>query len=163
MKSWQSPSLWVRLPAMSRLVQRRTVIAATLVIPTFAGCAAIRKVIAKVLPIVVELAELLDAIDARAQEHFKQNPDADAEKTYAQIMAKAHLALSTVTRVAKGVEAAGDQDLEAAFSEFKKAYGDILALLGPLGVVVPTDDGTFSAPGDGGPLQVPAPDTLTLE
>lgn len=143
-------------------MNRRTFLLSSSVALSASGCAAIAKVIEVILPLVVEAAEILDAIDAKAQVYFKANPDPETESTYGQIMSRAKLALSAITRAAKGAQSAEDQDLDAAFIEFRQAYSDILALLGPFGIVAPSTDGTFSAAVNDGPLMVPAADMLVL-
>ena len=64
--------------------------------------------------------------------------------------------------MAKGGDQAAKQNVDAAFSEFKKAYAELLLILGPLGVVTPAlNDGALGYTVDG-PLVVPQPEALTL-
>lgn len=127
---------------------------------TLSGCAAL----AKWLPIVInslgQAAQVLDSIESVADSYFAANPDPEKQKRYARVMGAARASLAASHAAAKGGDAAAKQDVDKAFAEFQKAYQEILALLGPLGVVAPADDGTLGAPADG-PLRVPA--QLTLE
>ena len=126
------------------------------------ACAALAKWLPVVISALGEAGQVLDAIDGVALAHFEANPDAEARKTYGQIMSRARSSLALAHRLSKGTDDASKQKINEAFGEFKKAYQDLLALLGPLGVVAPSTDGAMSAPTDDGPLLVPPPESLTL-
>jgi hypothetical protein len=137
-------------------------VAALALAPAVSGCAALTKIAATVVKVIAKYGPLLDAIDSQAQAHFAKNPDPDVEEKYNHAMAKAKLALAALDEGAKGTAAATQQDLDTAFGHFQKMYSAVLGILGPLGVVAPSTDGTMSAPADGGPMTVPAPEALSL-
>lgn len=143
------------------MIRRAFIIAALLL--TVPGCAAFAKWLPVVISVLGEAGQVLDAVDNAAGSYFAANPDEEKQKTYGRIMSKARSSLALAHRAAKGTDAAAKQDVDTAFGEFKKAYQDLLALLGPLGVVAPAQgDGAMSAPAGDGPLLVPPPETLTL-
>jgi len=116
-----------------------------------------------VISVISEAAVVLDSIEAAGNDHFARNPDEATAKKFRKGISKARSSLALASRLSKGTDAAAKQDIDAAFDEFKKAYSDVLALLGPLGVVAPSSgDGTMAAPDGDGPLMVPPPEAFTL-
>ncbi len=145
------------------MLRRRTFLSAAAAGAGSSGCAALAKWLPTVISVLGESAQVLEAIEAVADQHFRENPDEPTEKRYRQIMATARSALSLAHRLSKGADAASKQKVDKAFAEFKVAYQDLLALLGPLGVVAPAQDGdAMRAPVGDGPLLVPPPESLTL-
>lgn len=128
-----------------------------LVVP---GCAALAQVLPTVIATVTEAITWLEAIDSVAEEYFNSNPDPATKKAYKKLYARAQTALSAAMRASRAAEKLGQEDIDAAFEEFRKAYQDIVVLLGSLGVVsVGYGSSTLeAAPGD--PMLVPPPEDL---
>lgn len=124
------------------------------------GCAAIARIASVVAEAITEYGPILDVIASAADDYFDANPDAD-RASYAKAMAKARLALSATMHAARGATESTDQDVDAAFEEFRKAYQDVLAILGPLGVASPSTKHVLTV-GPAGVVHVPPPESLTL-
>jgi len=117
-----------------------------------------------VIAAVTEAQAILDAIDAAASRYFVASPNSEAHKRYARAMARARLSLSAAMRTAQGAEKLDQQKVDEAFQEFRKAYQDLLAVVGPLGIAAPTKDGAVSlAVAEDGALLVPEPMALKLQ
>ena len=126
------------------------------------GCPFIAKWLPSVITTIAQAGEVLDAIETTANVFFQgEGAQSDREK-FAHGMAKTRLALGAVSHAAKGAQHSDRQDVDKAWQEFQKAYQDILALLGPLGVVTVTEDGSFGASADG-PLKVPSHTALRFD
>lgn len=116
---------------------------------------------AEVLPYLTEASEVLDAIDVQAQAHFRANPNPELERRYDTAMSKARLGLSAAARASEGTKELAGADVESGFDQYEKAFREIMAILGPLGVVRPTGDGDALQAGEGdGVLLVPLPRAL---
>ena len=145
----------------------RLVLLAALLIPasTLMGCGAVIGTVAalatKVLPIIVEAAAVLDAIDLQAKQHFKQNPNRELEEKYVKAAARARLALSAASRASEGTRELDGGDVEAAFNQYEKAFQEVVGVLGPLGVVRPSVDGNLQAGSGSGALEIPLPRALS--
>ncbi len=163
---WQSRSLRGSLRSMVKHLLVRLLLITALAVPAFCltGCQGVLGQVAavamKVLPIITEAAAILDAIDLQAKAHFKANPNRELEEQYVVAAAKARLSLSAASRALKGTEHLDGADVEAAFDEYEKAFQEVMALLGPLGVVRPTADGALLVSADGA-LLVPMPLALS--
>lgn len=117
----------------------------------------------KVISTLTQAGSLLDAIDVKAREHFAAHPDEGLQRKYNDKMAKARIIVSAAAHASRGGDALAREDVNKAWAEFKPLYGEILALLGPLGVVAPSADGAVGVPENGGPLLVPPPEALQLD
>jgi len=134
----------------------RALVLALALVFTVGSCAAVVASLPKVIAIVSDASLILDAIDGFVSNVFKAKPDPELEKKVDTAIAKARLALAAANRTATGAENLSQSQLTEAFSDFRVAYQDVLALVGPLGVT------TGNGPGNGlkaapGTLQVPEP------
>lgn len=146
---------------MTRPLTRRTVLVAMFSSAATTGCAQLVRIAAEVAELITEYGPILDAMHAAAERYFAGEPDVD-RAAYDAAMETARLTLSAMQHIARGTEQAARKDVAAAFEQFVAAYRVVLAILGPLGVVAPSPDGTVSAPAAGAPLLVPAPEALRL-
>jgi hypothetical protein len=148
---------------LRRQALRLALLSAFLALPvTMTGCATLAKWLPAVIGAIGKAEAVLDAIEIQANAYFEANPDPDKKKKYVALLSKAHSLIAATHASMKGADAAAKQDVDTTWAEFKKVYQEILGLLGPLGIVAPSQDGTLSASPDG-PLMVPPPDAMTLE
>jgi hypothetical protein len=143
---------------MLRKLVMLALLSAFLALPT-GGCAAIAKALPYVITGLVEAGNVLDSVEAEANVYFAQHPDAD-RKPFDVALAKTRQAFAGATHAARGADDLTQQDVDAGFADFVKAYNALIELAGPLGIVVPAQDGVLMAPGDGGPLRVPTGEQL---
>lgn len=136
---------------------------APLVVVSTGGCAALVPVLSKVVAAVTEAGQILDMIDASVRSWFARKPDPELEKDYARAMGAARLALSAALKTTTGVERLSQEDVDAAFADFRQAYGDVVALLTAAGVAKPAGTEAFvMASADGEALTLPTPMALSL-
>lgn len=114
--------------------------------------------LASSLPTVIAYAQdgfvIVDQIVHFVDAFFVAHPDAVLQKKVDVAAAKAKSALNLAIRLASG---AGDLDqakVDEAFAEFRSAYIELIALVGPMGV---TSGGNRAAATPGGGLKVPEP------
>lgn len=143
---------------------RAIALSVALVVAT-GSCAAVVSTLPKVISIVSDAALIVDQIDSFASAIFKVKPDADLEKKVSEAIILARKALAFANRTAAGAENLSQAQLVAAFDDFRIAYQDLLALVGPLGVT--TGGGAGASGSDAGTLgvarlQVPEPLALRL-
>ena len=124
------------------------------------GCKSLLPIITEIISVASEAGQILDAIDAAADHYFKNNPAPEVEKEYRDSMAKARLSLATVYKLSKGAEHLNNDEVIAAFADFREAYKNLQKLLGPLGIV--SEDGLLMAMPGQKPLQLPEPEALTF-
>jgi hypothetical protein len=135
---------------------RAFVLALSLVVAA-SSCAAVVASLPKVIAVVTDASLILNQIDSFVNGVFTVKPDAELQKKYAQAMEVARKALAAANRIAAGSEHLTQQQVAEAFADFRVAYQDLLALVGPLGVS--TGNGDKAAPGM---LNVPEPLALKL-
>lgn len=136
----------------------RTAALALALVATLPGCGAIISALPHVIAAVVDAVQVLDAIEAFVKRYFVENPDPPRELAVGKAIAKARGSLNAALRVAQGTEKLDQQKVDAAFADFKVAYQELLALVGPLGV---KPAGTLAASPNG--LTVPTPMALKLK
>jgi hypothetical protein len=124
---------------------------------TVGSCAAVVASLPKVIAVVTDASLILNQIDSFVNGVFAVKPDAELQKKYAVVMAATRKALAAANRIATGSQDLTQSQINDAFAEFRAAYQDLLALVGPLGVT--TGNGDKAAPGT---LQVPEPLALSL-
>jgi hypothetical protein len=134
-------------------------VALVLLVSLALGACSLLSVIAKVLPYITEAGNVVDAIEAYADQAFAQNPNPDLQHKVTVGIAKSRQALDTVNAAARGAESLANEDLVAAFNRFREAYEALLALTQPLGNVRVQLPGAMLAV-EGDVLFVPTPETL---
>lgn len=123
------------------------------------GCAAIATALPHVIAAVVDAVQILDAIEAFVAQYFAAQPDKEKELKVAKAIAKTRAALNVALRSVEGAEKLDQQKVDEAFTSFKQAYQELIAIVGPLGV---KPAGALMATQDGG-LQVPEPRAMRLQ
>ena len=106
------------------------------------GCAAFGAVIGA-LPTITQLVQdamlVLDQIDSTARPFFEREENADLLREYDRRMFQAKKTLQVALRASEGGQKLNDEEIDAAFAEFREAYKDLLGLL--------RDSGLMSAEG----------------
>ncbi len=122
-----------------------------------AGCPQVIRALPTVVSTVQEAAMVLDTIEDFSRGYFVVKPDAEKQKKVSQAIAKCRAALSATLHATSGAQEFDQKDYDASFAEFKKAYEELLNVVGPLGV---RQAGALSAAPTGDSLEVPGPDTI---
>lgn len=129
-------------------------ILATFMLMIEPGCATL----APYLPTAIAWAQdgmiILDQIQRFVDAAFARHPNPELQAKAEKAAARARAALSLALRTASGADKLNQAQLDAAFAEFKAAYLDYTALVGPLGV---SSGGARLAASPGGGLVVPEP------
>lgn len=109
-------------------------LALMLAAPACATVAAVAPHLPTIIAAVTDGLMVLDAIESFIDRYYKQNLDAASEAKVRLGLARARGALNTALRVGQGAEKLDRAQVDEAFAEFRVAYLELLALVGPLGV-----------------------------
>ena len=125
-----------------------------LAVPVLAapGCATVAAYLPTVIAAVQDGALVVDTIERFADRYFAAKPNPELQKKADQAIARTRSALDAALRTASGAQDLNDAKVDEAFAEFRRAYTDMVALLGPLGLS--TGEGLRASPGG---LTVPTP------
>ena len=123
------------------------------------GCAAVAPYLPAVIAAVTDGGLVVDTIDRFVDRYFETRPNAELQKKIDVAIARTRSALDAALRIASGAQDLNQAKIDEAFAEFRRAYQDLLALTGPLGVMSGSG-GRLQARPDG--LLVPEPMALTL-
>jgi len=124
------------------------------------GCATVAANLPAVLAAINDGTLVLETIADFVKNYFALNPNKDLEAKIDAAITKARMALDTALRIANGAQNIDQAKIDEAFSDFKAAYADLIALIGPLGMKV---QGTMLTASSTGGLIVPEPLALTLK
>jgi hypothetical protein len=102
---------------------------------------------------------VLDSIQTFVDTYFRLKPNQDLQSKVADAMARTRSALNAALRISQGAEKLDQAKIDEAFADFRRAYADLLVLLGPLGVQ--QQGGSLKATPGG--LAVPEPLGLTIK
>lgn len=142
-------------------MMKKTLLVSIFSIFLLCGCASILSALPTVIAAVTDAALVLDAIDSFVDKYFENNPEPALEMKVEEAMNAARASLNIALRVTNGVDDLSREDAIAAFSEFKRAYEELLVLVEPLGVKQALgDQGMLSASKN--VLYVPKPLALQL-
>lgn len=122
-----------------------------------AGCAQLASVLPDVIAYVQDGTQVLDAIDVFVNQYFAAHPNPTEQAKYTKAMADARAALQTALHAAQGTQHLDQASVDAAFSDFKAAYLELMTIVKPYGVsqsMYPSNKATVS---DRGELLVPEP------
>lgn len=122
------------------------------------GCAAVMSFLPTVIAAVSDATMILDQIQTFVTNYYRDHPDATKEKQAMLALAKARSALIGAQRAAQGAEKLDQKKIDEAFQDFKVAYQEVLAIVGPLGVT--SGDGLHATEHG---LTVPTPEALNLK
>lgn len=123
------------------------------------GCAAIGAALPGIIAAVTDGAAIIDAIERFVSNYFLSHPDPEAQKRIGEAVLKCRVALNVALRSAQGASKLSDEQVDAAFADFKVAYLELIGLTKPYGVVPAGGNRLRAAPG-GGVLEVPEPMAL---
>lgn len=136
-------------------------LAASMAAATNVSCSALVHV-PKIIQAVDVTIQVIDAIDDFADNLFEVQPNPELQKTVKQAVARAKIGLQAGKDALQGVEKVSQAQYLEAFAEFRAAYEQVLALLGPLGLQVQGGElRARAAPGGG--LTVPPATELPLK
>lgn len=105
------------------------------------GCAELLTFLPKVIAGVTDAQMVLDKIEDYVDALFTVQPNPKLQRSIDIAMDRCRTALNVALRTTSAAKELSEADVEAAFSDFKKAYRNLLVLVEPLGV-------TEGAPGD---------------
>lgn len=123
------------------------------------GCAAVAPYLPTVIAAVTDGGLVIDTIDKFVDRYFEARPNAELQKKVDIAVARTRSALDAALRIASGAQDLNQAKVDEAFLEFRLAYQDLLALVGPLGVMAGGGGKLQARPGG---LVVPEPMALTL-
>ena len=116
------------------------------------GCATVAAYLPTVIAAVQDGALVVDTIERFVDRYFEAKPNPEKQKQADQAIARTRSALDLALRTASGAQDLNDAKVDEAFAEFRRAYTDLVVLLGPLGLA--TGEGLRASPGG---LTVPTP------
>lgn len=116
------------------------------------SCATVAAYLPTVIAAVQDGALVLDTIERFVDRYFESRPNADLQRKADIAIARTRSALDAALRAASGAKDLNEAKVDEAFAEFRRAYTDLVALLGPLGLS--TGEGLRATPGG---LTVPTP------
>lgn len=129
-------------------------IAATIVLAQFLACAVAMSHLPLVIAAVTDGAMVLDAIVVFVGKSPILIADDVRRGQVESAIATARAALNIALRVAQGVQAMAQAQIDEAFRDFRMAYAALLVLVGPLGVKTSGSNLMAASPGV---LLVPEP------
>jgi hypothetical protein len=130
---------------------------------TLPGCPEFWRVLPSIVSAVTDAILVLDQVESFVGAYFAANPNPEQQKKVATAIGKCRNALTVAQRATKGVDKLGQEEVDAAFAEFRAAWVELSALItGIPGIRVQrAGEPTLSAaPGQ---LVVPEPEALRLE
>lgn len=108
------------------------------------------------LPTVIAYAQsgmlVLDTIKSFADKYFRSHVNTELEAKVENAISKAELALNAALTTAEGAKNLDQSQIDAAFEDFRMAYMDLMAIVGPIGVnakgakMTKEADGTLTVP-----------------
>lgn len=126
---------------------------------TFAGCAAFISKLPIVISAVTDGMLVLDTIEAFSHAYFTVHPDAAKSAQVDALIAKSRTALDAALRIANASTELDQAQVDAAFTDFKAAYTELIALVESIGIKA---SGTRLQATPGG-LVVPQPLAFTIK
>lgn len=143
-----SPSgeLWTFKPAFGS--DKRSFMPVALLFCGFLGlggtsCAALNPVLASVAIVAGQGSELLALIEMAERAFFAEHPDAKTQAAIEQGIHDCHLGIASAQELAYGTRDLNEGDADAAFKQFRDAYGSLYALLVKVGLT--NSDGRMKA------------------
>lgn len=123
------------------------------------GCAAIMPLLPKIVSVVTDAMLVMDIIDTAARTYFDTHPQVTPEvrQKYANVYTKALAALKAAQAACRGAEELDQAQYDQAFAEFRKAYAELMELLGKQGML----QGQYLAAAPGEQVYIPEPVALS--
>lgn len=125
------------------------------------GCAAFVSALPKVIAAVTDALQVVDAIEDFVKTYFQIKPNGPLEMKVDAAIKRTKQALNLALRTTNGADKLSQDQIDAAFAEFRAAYAELLNLVEPLGVHQKGE--ILRASPDGGGLVVPEPMALKLK
>jgi hypothetical protein len=130
---------------------------------TLPGCPEFWRVLPKVVQVVTDAILVLDQAEEFSRAYFAANPNPDLEKKVAKGIAKCRSALGAAQRAASGTEKLGQEQVDAAFADFRAAWVELSGLLAGIpGLQVQRDGAPMLSAAPGG-VVLPEPEALRFE
>lgn len=103
---------------------------------TLTGCPALIAALPTVSAIVSDAIAVVGMIEGAVTAYYQSHPGTSAVQTeIVAAIAKTKAALVTGEQTLAGIENASQAQMAAAFSDFSAAFGDLMTLVAPLGIV----------------------------
>lgn len=118
---------------------------ALVLLATAPGCAAVVAALPTIITAVTDATLVLGQIQHFADLFFKDFPDATKQKQVDEAIAKCEDALSAAEHATVGGQDLTQEQIDAAFDNFKTAYQELMVIVGPLGVMQDRNTKTFKA------------------
>jgi hypothetical protein len=99
------------------------------------GCAALATLLPTVSEVVSDGVAILGMISSAVSSYFRASPNPTLQAKIEAGIQKAQQALVTGGQLLAGVEGASQKQMATAFADFSAAYGDLMQLIAPLGIV----------------------------
>lgn len=128
-------------------------------VTTTPGCAAFISKLPVVISAVTDGMLVLDTIEAFSHSYFTVHPDAAKSAQVDALIAKSRTALDAALRIANASTELDQAQVDAAFTDFKTAYTELIALVESIGIKA---SGTRLQASPGG-LTVPQPLAFTIK
>lgn len=129
---------------------------------SISGCATVAATLPTVIAAVTDGVMILDAVQRFVDAYFASHPTNPETKSAVQsAIDKARSSLNVALRTAQGAEKLDQAKVDEAFASFKAAYVELLAVVGPLGVL--SGDANSKMTARPNTLVVPEPTALTLK
>lgn len=144
--SWRFWRISGNLPGVRGKIFPAALLAAALATATLPGCGAVAALLPKVVAVATDAIIIIDQIQRFVDRWFAASPDPERQKAVQAALDRSKVALDLALRISQGAEKVRDRQAEAAMAEFRRAYGDLLALVKPLGVRQVGSDEGLSAP-----------------
>jgi hypothetical protein len=119
------------------------------------GCKALLPILSDVIAVVEDANGILAILESAERAFFAEHPDTKLQADVEARIRQTRLALDTALRTSRGTADLSSDQADTAFTEFREAYGSLIALLNSLEIVVPSTDGKMMYTGRG--VRVPAP------
>jgi len=126
------------LRSAARVLLASTLGLGALAVPpaTTSGCAALVAALPTVSAVVSDAIAVVGMIESAVTAYFAAHPGTSAvQTTITAAIAKTKAALVTGEQALAGVEQASQAQMAGAFADFSTAFGDLMALVAPLGIV----------------------------
>lgn len=116
---------------------RKLMLVAALAV-TLPGCAAWQKVqpvLNDVQATITDASAIIDAVQSVVDVFFALKPNAELEVKVKKAIGDVSLGLSVAARALRGVENASQEQLDAAWRDFRGSYAELLVILRDVGIV----------------------------
>jgi hypothetical protein len=165
-----TPVPWSNIPRVFIKKSRKLVVLAALAMPVsvvlalsvLTGCPAFVAAIPTIGEVVSDAAAILGMISQSVATYYRSNPNPTEQAKIEAGITRAQQALVLGEQTLTGVQNASAGQIAQAFAAFSAAYGDLMTLIAPLGIVPAQPISVVPVIGDGG-VMVSAPPRLVVQ